>query len=102
MLAHPVQLRTENDAQLERVIKDLADLGMAGIETIHSDHDAALFEKFTRVADRFGLLKTGGSDFHGTNKKDIDLGVANGRRIPRTMFEALRERLAVVSRAPLG
>jgi predicted metal-dependent phosphoesterase TrpH len=102
VLAHPVQLRTENDAQLERVIKDLADLGMAGIETIHSDHDAALFEKFTRLADRFGLLKTGGSDFHGTNKKDIDLGVANGRRIPRTMFDAIRERLAVVSRARLG
>ena len=32
MLAHPVQLRTENDAQLERVVKDLVDLGLAGLE----------------------------------------------------------------------
>src|SRR4029453_18885209 len=30
VLAHPVQLRTENDAQLERIVKDLFDLGLAG------------------------------------------------------------------------
>src|SRR5439155_20992662 len=45
VLAHPIQLRTENDAQLERVVKDLVDLGLAGIEIIHSDHDAAWVEK---------------------------------------------------------
>ncbi len=89
VLAHPIQLRTENDAQLVRILKDLADDGLTGLETIHSDHDAALVEKFTRLADRFGLLKTGGSDFHGTNKKDIQLGSANGRKIPRAMFDAL-------------
>ena len=94
VLAHPVQLRTQNDAQLERVIKDLADLGLAGIETIHSDHDAMVVEKYSHLADRFGLLKTGGSDFHGTNKNDISLGLARDRRIPRAMFDALRDRVA--------
>lgn len=89
VLAHPVQLRTENDAQLQRVVKDCKDLGLAGLEVIHSDHDAALVEKYTALADRFGLLKTGGSDFHGGNKKDIDLGTANGRRIPREFFDKL-------------
>ena len=93
VLAHPVQLRTENDAQLERVIKDLADLGLAGLEIIHSDHDEAMIEKYSKLADRFGLLKTGGSDFHGTNKKDIHLGVAKGRRIPRAFLDNLCERL---------
>jgi len=93
VLAHPIQLRTQNDAQLERVVKDLVDLGLAGIEVIHSDHDEAWVAKCTALADRFGLLKTGGSDFHGTNKKDIALGSARGRRIPRDMFEALVARL---------
>ena len=92
VLAHPVQLRTENDAQLERVVKDFVDLGLAGIEVIHSDHDAKLVEKYSALADRYGLLKTGGSDFHGTNKKDIDLGTARGRKIPREFFDRLRER----------
>ena len=39
------------------------------------------------------LLKTGGSDFHGTNKKDIQLGTANGRKIPRALFDVLVEHL---------
>ena len=89
VLAHPVQLRTENDAQLERVVKDLVDLGLEGLEVIHSDHDAALVEKYEALADRYNLLKTGGSDFHGTNKKDIPLGTARGRRVPRAYFDAL-------------
>jgi 3',5'-nucleoside bisphosphate phosphatase len=99
VLAHPIQLRTGNDSHLERVVKDLVDLGLVGLETIHSDHDAALVEKYTRLADRFGLLKTGGSDFHGTNKKDIQLGLANGRRIPREFLDRLLERHRELGRA---
>ena len=86
VLAHPVQLRTENDAQLDRVVKDLVDLGLDGIEVIHSDHDAAMIERYTKLADRYGLLKTGGSDFHGANKGDIQLGFVRGRRIPRRFY----------------
>jgi len=99
VLAHPVQLRTENDAQLERIIKDLLDLGLMGLEVIHSDHDAALIEKYSALADRYKLLKTGGSDFHGTNKKNIDLGVANGNRIPRIFFDALVDQTKSMRRA---
>src|SRR4051812_19406701 len=93
VLAHPIQLRAGNDAQLERVVKDLVDLGLVGIEVIHSDHDETWIAKCNALADRFGLIKTGGSDFHGANKKDISLGSARGRRIPREMFDALRKRL---------
>jgi predicted metal-dependent phosphoesterase TrpH len=93
VLAHPVQLRTENDAQLERVVKDLVDLGLVGLEVLHSDHDDAWVEKCTRLADKFGLIKTAGSDFHGSNKKDIQLGSARGRRVPREMFDVLKKKL---------
>jgi predicted metal-dependent phosphoesterase TrpH len=99
VLAHPYQLRTQNDAQLETVVKDLLDLGLAGIEVLHSDHDDAWVSKCTALADRFGLLKTGGSDFHGANKVNIPLGLARGRRIPRDMFDALQARLRSGARA---
>jgi predicted metal-dependent phosphoesterase TrpH len=89
VLAHPIQLRTQNDAQLERVVKDLVDLGLAGLEVIHSDHEAEEVRKFGQLAERHRLLKTGGSDFHGDNKSDIELGIANGRRIPREWFDGL-------------
>jgi predicted metal-dependent phosphoesterase TrpH len=94
VLAHPIQLRTTNDAELERVVKDMVDLGLAGIEVIHSDHDDQWIAKCERLADRYGLIKTGGSDFHGANKKDISLGTARGRRIPRAYFDAILERHA--------
>jgi predicted metal-dependent phosphoesterase TrpH len=89
VVAHPVQLRTSNDAQLDRVIKDLADLGLAGIEVVHSDHGAVEVEKYAALAERYHLLKTGGSDFHGTNKKDINLGIASGRRVPSEWMDEL-------------
>jgi len=88
VLAHPIQLRTDNDAQLERIVKDLVDHGLGGIEVIHSDQDADNVQKYDALARRFGLLRTGGSDFHGANKQ-IELGIANGRRIPREWFDAL-------------
>ena len=71
VLAHPIQLRYHNDAELERLIKDLLDLGLAGIEVMHSDHGPELVEKYAALADRYKLLKTGGSDFHGSNKTRI-------------------------------
>ena len=93
VLAHAAQLRTENDSQLDRVVKDLVDLGLAGIEVYHSDHDAAWIEKTKLIAGRYNLLMTGGSDFHGTNKKDIDLGLARGQRVPRELFDRLIDAL---------
>jgi 3',5'-nucleoside bisphosphate phosphatase len=89
VLAHPIQLRYHNDAELERLVKDLLDMGLAGIEVIHSDHGPELIEKYTALANRFNLLKTGGSDFHGSNKTRIQLGTANGKRVPREWFDEL-------------
>jgi hypothetical protein len=52
-----------------------------------------LVSKYTAMADRLGLLKSGGSDFHGGNKKDIELGYARGQRVPREFLDGLFERL---------
>jgi hypothetical protein len=93
VLAHPSQLRTQNDAQLDRTVKDLADLGLAGLEVIHSDNSEAMVARYSALADKYGLLKTGGSDFHGSNKKDIQLGIANGRKVPREFYDELLARL---------
>ena len=91
VLAHPIQLRRENFPQVETIVKNLADEGLSGVEVIHSDHDEMWVGELDRMAERFGLLKTGGSDFHGGNKPEIALGVANGRRVPRAWFDALRQ-----------
>jgi 3',5'-nucleoside bisphosphate phosphatase len=89
VLAHPIQLRYHNDGELERTVKDLVDMGLAGIEVMHSDHGNELVAKYTALADRYGLVKTGGSDFHGTNKARISLGSANGKSVPREYYDEL-------------
>jgi predicted metal-dependent phosphoesterase TrpH len=91
--AHPVQLRLENFARLERVLKDLVDVGLDGIEVIHSDHRPLDVRFLDAFANRYRLLKTGGSDFHGSMKTKVRLGLARQRVIPRAYFDALREAL---------
>jgi hypothetical protein len=94
VLAHPVQLKRENFGQLENTVKELADYGLAGIETIHSDHREILIEELFDLARRFNLIPTGGSDFHGSSKPHIRLGWAGSRRVPREMFDRLRDAIA--------
>lgn len=50
------------------VIKDLAGLGLAGVEVDHPDHDDDARARLRRLADELDLVTTGSSDYHGTNK----------------------------------
>lgn len=91
--AHPTQLRLDNLARLERVLKDLVDLGLDGVEVIHSDHRPLEVKFLDAFASKYRLLKTGGSDFHGSMKSKVRLGLARQRPIPRAYFDALLARL---------
>lgn len=42
--------------------------GLAGLEVDHPDHSAPDRELLTKIADRYGLIMTGSSDYHGANK----------------------------------
>jgi len=50
------------------VIKDLAGLGLGGVEVNHPDHDPDARKRLRTLADELGLIMTGSSDYHGTNK----------------------------------
>lgn len=92
--AHPMQWRKTNFAQVAHELKSLADQGLDGVEVLHSDHRESLVAELESLADRFGLLKTGGSDYHGGTKKWITLGRARDRRrIPRQFYDDLLARL---------
>jgi predicted metal-dependent phosphoesterase TrpH len=55
------------------VIAELAAAGLAGLEVDHIDHDEPTRAHLTGLAAELGLLTTGSSDFHGTNKT-VQLG----------------------------
>jgi hypothetical protein len=84
VLAHPVQLKLDEES-LEHTLAALVDLGLDGIEVLHSDHEPVDVERFTTLAERFNLLTTGGSDYHGSGKS-VALG---SPRAPIAWFEAL-------------
>ena len=91
VLAHPNQLKPRGDAELDAVVKGLADAGLQGIECFYRDHAGEDEAKFLALADKYGLVPTGGSDFHGANRPDIRLGVGEGRmRVPIWCWERLK------------
>jgi predicted metal-dependent phosphoesterase TrpH len=95
VLAHPYQLKLTSAEEVEQLIAELTALGLDGIEAIYSRHSQAERDYYSEMAARYGLLITGGSDFHGTYKPDIS--IVNGKgdlRVPYSLLEGLKARAA--------
>ncbi len=91
VLAHP-PLYHMSDARLEGLVDTLADCGLAGIEALYSTYTAGEEAHMKSLARQYGLLITGGSDFHGSNKPDIDLGTGRGNlHVPDSILEDLHK-----------
>ena len=91
VLAHPfLNLKTED--RLRSFLKEGVEAGLSGMEVQYP-----LFDEQTRIlakniADEFGLLPSGGSDFHGENKPGICLGTGKGDlRVPAEYLENLKK-----------
>ena len=56
------------------IVRSLVDAGLDGIEVVHPAHDAMLQRYYREQAARFGLLMSGGSDFHGRARDEARLG----------------------------
>ena len=81
ILAHPFILRTSG-SRLEEIVRELMDYGLNGIEVYYSEHTEEQTEEYLKLADKLGLLVSGGSDFHGREvKPDIDLAVGRGNLV---------------------
>jgi len=74
VLAHPKYITNSND-RLNSLIRKFKDAGLWGIEAYYSKHRKADIDKFKNLAKKFELNITAGSDFHGNNKPEIDLGM---------------------------
>ncbi|MBI1369291.1 MAG: PHP domain-containing protein [Planctomycetes bacterium] len=69
VLAHPVQLKCEDDTELQQLVAQLVRAGLDGLEIWHSDHTPAMVDQYRRLAERYELIVTGGSDYHGLRKQ---------------------------------
>ena len=93
-LAHPGLLNLGSPQAYEALVADLVAMGLEGLEVFYPEHDPAQTAFFATLAGRFGLLASGGTDFHGTAKPQIRLGCGRGDfTVPDDVFTALRARL---------
>lgn len=91
VLAHP--FLNLDEQSLREFLPEAVNAGLDGMETIYSKFTPEETKKAKTVAAEFGLLESGGSDFHGDNKPDIAMGVGRGDlRIDYKLLEALRKR----------
>lgn len=90
VLAHPYEYHLSN-AQLVSLIKELKELGLKGIEVYHSNNYQQQSSYLRELTHQFQLVATGGSDFHGANKPDIQLGIGRGAlRIHESLLTKLQ------------
>jgi predicted metal-dependent phosphoesterase TrpH len=91
-LAHPIRL-PQRGPDLERLVEGLLEAGLEGIEVFHSEHSPADSAEFAAISRRFGLIPTGGTDYHGDNKPGIRLGsgIDGNVRLPYRFLEEMRE-----------
>ena len=92
VLAHPLLYRLSS-RELEKLVDLLCGSGLQGLEAIYSANRFSDESSMKQLAKRHGLCVTGGSDFHGSNKPDIDLGIGKGNlKIPYSLRESLSRR----------
>ena len=81
VLAHPKSLELSKKEFLI-LLKEMINFGLKGIEVYHSSHTEEEMKYYLEIANKFNLLISGGSDYHGTIvKPDINLGTGKNRNI---------------------
>ncbi|MBQ6272989.1 MAG: PHP domain-containing protein [Oscillospiraceae bacterium] len=90
VLAHPFQYRLEEPA-LRQLIEHCMDHGLLGMECRYSRYDEEQSQYLLGLAKEYGLVPTGGSDFHGSNKPGLSIGSGFGSlSVPAAWLEPLR------------
>lgn len=69
VLAHPYSLNMD-EAEVDEFVGGLVKVGLKGIESEYFSHTSEDKEKFGRIAQKYGLIRTGGSDFHREHVDD--------------------------------
>ena len=80
VLAHPSYYTTPE------FLKRLVDLGLSGIEAYYPEHSRSLTQRYLELARTYGLVVTGGSDFHGPKTQRSALACVD---VPESVVEGL-------------
>ena len=91
VLAHPI-LYHMSDARLEELVSRLKNSGLVGIEAIYSTYNQAEERQIRKLAAKYDLCISGGSDYHGIAKPGLELGIGYGKLfIPEDLLHHLKQ-----------
>ncbi|NWF93307.1 MAG: PHP domain-containing protein [Syntrophaceae bacterium] len=91
VLAHPNTLDMDGYSELEGLVIRLVEEGLKGIEVYYPEHSALEVAQYKALAERYGLVITGGTDYHGIEKNGLDIGVGRGEmKLPYCLVEELK------------
>lgn len=91
VLAHP--FLNLDEAGLRAFLPEAIDCGLDGMEVLYPKYKPEQTALAHKIAEEFGILKSGGSDFHGDNKPDIAMGSGRGTlAVPTEYMLQLQQR----------
>lgn len=91
VLAHLNQIMLEEDMTLIKLLSDLKDMGLDGIEAMYSEYDNKFSQKCIGYANIYDFIITGGSDYHGDNKDNL-IGVVNeNEKVPVKLLNKIKK-----------
>lgn len=88
-LAHPFLITPDVDL-LDKLIERLKPYGLDALEAQYSSFSKTQIKSLKRIAKKHGLIITGGSDFHGSNRTGIDIGCGG---LEYQQLELIKEKL---------
>ncbi len=96
VLAHPYLLDLPDNDCLDKLVQELGEMGLQGIEAYYPEHPAESITNCENLARKYHLLMTGGTDFHGSLIPQVQMGIGTGNfHVPYRLYEKLLERLKI-------
>ena len=91
VLAHPFLSMDEN--LLRAFLPQAVEAGLDAMEVFYSKYTEETTLLAVKIAEEYGILPSGGSDYHGGNKPDIAIGIGRGElKIPHRWLNGLKKR----------
>ena len=89
-----------NKASREKLLIRLKTLGLRGVEVFYPSHSPAVVRELKAAAQKLDLVVTGGTDFHGAIRPELDLGSGDGTfRVPEEIMPKLLEAIHTARRS---
>ena len=91
VIGHPNTLGANGMTELNALVLELVKKGLKGIEVYYPEHSPPEVATYKLLAEKYGLVMTGGTDYHGIEGNALEVGVGRGdMKLPYSIVEALR------------